>query len=103
MTSHIDVQKQSPALLKKFVKFSTACKQCTLEESLVDLVAIRASQINACAFCVDMRGKGAAMCPLGNPSRPQPSIPHAPSLRQNLSTSLPCKAFSEVRSPNVPR
>lgn len=32
-------------------------KNCGLEESLVDLVCLRASQINGCAFCLDMHWK----------------------------------------------
>lgn len=61
MTQRIDYQKQSPELFKKFVEFSMGFKQSPLEESLLDLVDIRASQLNGCAFCVDMHVKGATM------------------------------------------
>jgi AhpD family alkylhydroperoxidase len=61
MTQRIDYQKQSPELFKKFVEFSFAFKQCAIEESIRDLVDIRASQINGCAFCVDMHVKEATM------------------------------------------
>jgi AhpD family alkylhydroperoxidase len=61
MTPRIDYQQQSPELFKKFVEFSMTFKQSPLEESLLDLVDIRASQLNGCAFCVDMHVKGATM------------------------------------------
>jgi AhpD family alkylhydroperoxidase len=59
MTQRIDYQKQSPELLKKFVEFSMAFNQSAIEESIRDLVDIRASQINGCAFCLDMHVKAA--------------------------------------------
>jgi len=61
MTQRIDYQKQSPELFKKFVEFSLAMKHSAIEESIRDLVDIRASQINGCAFCVDMHVKEATM------------------------------------------
>jgi AhpD family alkylhydroperoxidase len=61
MTQRIDYQKQSPELFKKFVEFSFAFKQCAIEESLRDLVDIRASQLNGCAYCVDMHVKEATI------------------------------------------
>ena len=32
-------------------------QQCGLEESLLNLVCLRASQVNGCAFCIDMHWK----------------------------------------------
>jgi AhpD family alkylhydroperoxidase len=61
MTQRIDYQKQSPELLKKFVEFSMALRHSTIEESIHDLVNIRASQINGCAFCLDMHIKEATI------------------------------------------
>lgn len=61
MTQRIDYQKQSPELFKKFVEFSLALRQSSIETSLRDLVDIRASQMNGCAFCVDMHVKEATM------------------------------------------
>ena len=61
MTQRIDYQKQSPELFKKFVEFSMALRHSTIEESIHDLVNIRASQINGCAFCVDMHVKEATI------------------------------------------
>jgi len=61
MTQRIDYQKQSPELFKKFVEFSLAFKHSAIEESIRDLVDIRASQINGCAFCLDMHVKEATI------------------------------------------
>jgi AhpD family alkylhydroperoxidase len=61
MTQRIDYQKQSPELFKKFVEFSMALKHSSIEEPIHDLVNIRASQINGCAFCVDMHVKEATI------------------------------------------
>lgn len=59
MTQRIDAMKQSSELFKKFVAFSKALEKSSIEPSIVDLVHIRASQINGCAFCLDMHVKEA--------------------------------------------
>lgn len=61
MTQRINTHQQSPELFKKFVDFSTALRHSSIEESIHDLVNIRASQINGCAFCVDMHVKEATI------------------------------------------
>jgi len=59
MTQRIAYTQQSPALFKKFLEFSTAIKESGLDQQLRDLVNIRASQLNGCAFCLDMHVKEA--------------------------------------------
>ena len=49
MTQRINYVQQSPELLKKFFEFSNLLKDSAIEESIRDLVSIRASQINGCA------------------------------------------------------
>jgi AhpD family alkylhydroperoxidase len=61
MSQRIDYMKQSPELCKKFVEFSFACEKSAIEPALRHLVEIRASQINGCAFCVDMHVKQATI------------------------------------------
>jgi AhpD family alkylhydroperoxidase len=61
MTQRIEYQKQSPELFKKFVEFSTTLRHSAIEEAIHDLVNIRASQINGCAFCLDMHVKEATI------------------------------------------
>ncbi|WP_027801776.1 carboxymuconolactone decarboxylase family protein [Paraburkholderia dilworthii] len=59
MTQRINYIQQSPQLFKKFLEFSNLSKEGTIEESIRDLVSIRASQLNGCAFCLDMHVKEA--------------------------------------------
>src|SRR5580693_5788746 len=60
MESRLEAQKVSPAAyqamlaLEMFVR-----KSSNLEPSLIELVKVRASQINGCAFCLDMHSKDA--------------------------------------------
>jgi AhpD family alkylhydroperoxidase len=49
----------APAAMQAWFDFGKAVLQCGLEESLMELVKIRASQINGCAFCLDMHSKDA--------------------------------------------
>jgi AhpD family alkylhydroperoxidase len=57
-TPRLDWMKFAPEVFKAMVRLDTAAKQ-GLEPTLVDLVKIRASQINHCAFCLDMHSKDA--------------------------------------------
>jgi AhpD family alkylhydroperoxidase len=59
MTQRINYIQQSPELFKKLIDFSNQLKESAIEESIRDLVSIRASQINGCGFCVDMHVKEA--------------------------------------------
>lgn len=59
MTQRINYIQQSPELFKKLLDFSNQLKESAIEESIRDLVSIRASQINGCGFCVDMHVKEA--------------------------------------------
>ena len=61
MSQRLDYQQQSPELLKKFVEFSLLTHKSSIERSIRDLVNIRASQMNGCAFCVDMHIKEATI------------------------------------------
>jgi AhpD family alkylhydroperoxidase len=54
MTPRVDLYDATPALTKQFIDFSNAVYGSGLEESLLDLVEIRASQINGCANCLNM-------------------------------------------------
>ena len=61
MSQRLDYQQQSPELFRKFVEFSMLAHASAIEESVRDLVHIRASQINGCAFCLDMHIKQATL------------------------------------------
>lgn len=44
----------APALLKQYYDYSNSVHESGLEHSLIELVKIRASQINGCANCLNM-------------------------------------------------
>ena len=55
----IDYRRLSPAAFKAYLEFDRAAQSAGLEPSLLELVKLRASQINGCAYCVDMHSKDA--------------------------------------------
>ncbi|KAA0997656.1 carboxymuconolactone decarboxylase family protein [Paraburkholderia panacisoli] len=59
MTQRINYFQQSPSLVKKFVELNELLKESAIEQSIRDLVSIRASQLNGCGFCLDMHVKEA--------------------------------------------
>lgn len=59
MTQRLNYAQKSPELLKKLLDLSMALKDSAIEQKIEDLVQIRASQINGCAFCLDMHVKEA--------------------------------------------
>lgn len=59
MTQRLNYMQQSPELFKKMLEFSTAEQDSAIEEKILDLVHIRASQMNGCGFCLDMHVKQA--------------------------------------------
>src|SRR4051812_17482915 len=54
----LDWMKLTPDVFKAMIRLDTAAKQ-GLEPELLELVKIRASQLNHCAFCLDMHSKDA--------------------------------------------
>src|SRR3954466_4146413 len=60
MQSRLEPQKVSPAAYNAMLSLETHVhKASKLEPSLVELVRMRASQINGCAYCLDMHSKDA--------------------------------------------
>ena len=59
MTQRLNYMEQSPELTKKFLAFSQQLTQSAIEQSIIDLVVLRASQMNGCTFCIDMHVKEA--------------------------------------------
>lgn len=55
----IDYQRTFPAALKAMLGLEEAGRQSTLEPALRELVKMRASQLNGCAYCLDMHSKDA--------------------------------------------
>ncbi|MBS0284792.1 MAG: carboxymuconolactone decarboxylase family protein [Proteobacteria bacterium] len=54
MTARINPYAAAPALLKAWLDFSNQVTASGLEKPLLELVKIRASQINGCANCLNM-------------------------------------------------
>src|SRR4051812_23277572 len=54
MTGRINPYAAAPALMKAWMDLSNAVAECGLEKPLLELVKIRASQINGCANCLNM-------------------------------------------------
>jgi AhpD family alkylhydroperoxidase len=50
----LNYAKAAPKTLQAMLAISEVVKQSGLEESLLYLIDTRASQINGCAFCIDM-------------------------------------------------
>lgn len=59
MSQRLNYALQSPNYFKLFLDFSTALKNSAIEQEIQHLVHIRASQMNGCAFCLDMHVKEA--------------------------------------------
>ena len=60
MTPRLDPFAAAPALMQSWLAFGQGvAANGGLEESLLELVKIRASQINACAFCLHMHANEA--------------------------------------------
>lgn len=59
MTQRLNYAQQAPELVKKMSDLNMALRNSSIEQKLHDLVQIRASQINGCAFCLDMHVKEA--------------------------------------------
>ncbi|MBK5351683.1 carboxymuconolactone decarboxylase family protein [Pseudomonas sp. TH41] len=54
MKPRIDFYTASPDALKAMIALETAVSKLPLEKTIIELVKLRASQINGCAFCIDM-------------------------------------------------
>jgi AhpD family alkylhydroperoxidase len=60
MQARLEPQKVSPAAYQAMLGMEMFVrKQSKLEPALIELVKIRASQINGCSYCIDMHSKDA--------------------------------------------
>jgi AhpD family alkylhydroperoxidase len=59
MNSRIEFHKVSPAAVNAMLALQNYVNGCGLPHSLLELVKLRASQINGCAYCIDMHTKDA--------------------------------------------
>ncbi|MBV9229858.1 MAG: carboxymuconolactone decarboxylase family protein [Chloroflexi bacterium] len=59
MQERIKYMKAAPGAVKTMYGLESYLAGCGLEASLLELVKMRASQINGCAYCIDMHSKDA--------------------------------------------
>lgn len=59
MKPRIEYRMAQPEAMKAMLGLENYVRQCSFEGSLLELVKLRASQINGCAYCVDMHTKDA--------------------------------------------
>lgn len=59
MSTRIDYNKVAPGAFRAMFGLERYIRDCGLEPSLLHLIKMRASQINGCAYCLDMHSKDA--------------------------------------------
>ena len=59
MEARLEFPKIMPQVLTMMLDLEAHLDQCNLESRLLHLVRMRASQINGCAYCLDMHSKDA--------------------------------------------
>ena len=59
MEARLDYTKLAPEPIRAMYALGGYLARCGLEGGLLELVKIRASQINGCAYCIDMHTKDA--------------------------------------------
>ena len=59
MKARIDVMHVSPGIIHAMLGLERQVQKAGLDSKLLDLVRMRASQINGCAYCLDMHSKDA--------------------------------------------
>jgi len=57
MEPRIDYRKVAPGILEAVRGLEPYLSRCGIEETLILLIKLRASQINGCAYCIDMHWK----------------------------------------------
>ena len=58
-SARLNAYKAAPAAMQVVQQAEAYIQQCGLERSLIELVKMRASQINGCAYCLDVHSKDA--------------------------------------------
>jgi AhpD family alkylhydroperoxidase len=57
MSNRIDYAKASPEGYKAFGGVYVYIQKCGFSQELIDLVFLRVSQVNGCAYCIDMHSR----------------------------------------------
>ena len=59
MNARIDLMHVTPGIVHAMLGLERQVRQAGFDSTLLDLVRMRASQINGCAYCLDMHSKDA--------------------------------------------
>jgi AhpD family alkylhydroperoxidase len=59
MNQRMELQKTEPAAYQAMLELEKYVNKSGLDKKIISLIKIRASQINRCAFCIDMHTKDA--------------------------------------------
>src|ERR1044071_5272915 len=59
MKARIDLMHVNPGIIQAMLGLERQIRRAGLDSTLLDLVRMRASQINGCAYCLDMHSKDA--------------------------------------------
>ena len=59
MNARIDLMKVNPGIMQAMFGLERQIRKAGLDHRLLDLVKMRASQMNGCAYCLDMHSKDA--------------------------------------------
>src|SRR6186713_3736282 len=59
MKARIDLMRVNPGIIQALLGLERQIRQAGFDRGLLDLVRMRASQINGCAYCLDMHSKDA--------------------------------------------
>lgn len=57
MKERLDPRRAAPGAMQALSQLQAYVGKCSLEHTLLELVKLRASQINGCAWCMDMHTK----------------------------------------------
>jgi AhpD family alkylhydroperoxidase len=57
MTQRVNLLEKGQKAFKAFYGFNAYLAKSSLDETLINLLSLRVSQINGCAFCLDMHAK----------------------------------------------
>ena len=85
MAARMDFRKASPPAAKAIADLHAYVHRCGLEHGLLELVKLRASQLNGCAHCIDMhtkelRADGVPGCTVASASDESPQVAAAADL-----------------------
>jgi AhpD family alkylhydroperoxidase len=110
--ARLDYGRVAPEAVRAQRGMEAYVRSCGLESSLIELVKLRASQINGCAYCVDMHTKDARYAgeaeqrlyavpvwretPFFTP-RERAALAWTETVTEIAQTRVPDEAFEEVR------